>query len=231
MHHCGTPPSHRSAMMGCQRFARDRCYTPKGRGVPASVSQSRITLLSTYRSPADVIPDPTEGTEARLKPVIPHSHLYSSASLRIVGGGELGKVRVWTGRVCIGLIASRRSCSLGWTELEGSLIGHLREFHSTLGLPSGEVEFYAGVEPPDCRKRDRSRTWGAPRRRPRDPHWRSRQPGTTRPSHPAGTRNPRLPSSRPPATPRAGPMRSKGPASHPEQAPKALARCASATRL
>lgn len=93
---------------------------------------------------------PIEGTEMGIKRVMrylqkyppPHTH----TTLRFSGRGDTGKIRVWTNSDWAGGTESRRSCSGGWVELEGSLISLWSKLQSNTALSSGEADLNAAVK-------------------------------------------------------------------------------------
>lgn len=66
--------------------------------------------------------------------------------MRLSATGEEGVARVWTDIACVGNAASRRCCSIGWLELEGSLI---MRYPIEAGFsPCGRNVFWSHEEPP-----------------------------------------------------------------------------------
>lgn len=81
-----------------------------------------------------------------IKRVIRHLQKFPSAVLKFSGRGEPGLTRVWLDNDWAGDTDSRRYCSGGWIELEGSPICHWSKAQSNIALSSGEVGLNATVK-------------------------------------------------------------------------------------
>lgn len=94
---------------------------------------------------AQLMSQPTEGAEVAIKRVIQYLQKYPRAAINFSDAGGEGVIRVWRDSGWAGDTDSRRSCSGGWTELEGPLISHWSKLQSNITLSCGEAELNAAV--------------------------------------------------------------------------------------